>query len=99
MAYCKKKIEVCDQRHTLKDRRPSTTACPTCWTMGTKELKYCMVKKEYFVLDQLEQSRQINDLLYQDDMPNEPTKEGPFHLYSLSPHSPQFQETAGATPL
>jgi hypothetical protein len=23
----------------------------------------------------------------------------PFHFYSLSPHSPQFQQSAGATPL
>ncbi len=29
-----------DQRHILRDRRPSTTACPACWaTVGTKELK------------------------------------------------------------
>jgi hypothetical protein len=30
------------------------------------------------------------------DKPNQPTKEGPrdlFHLYSLSPHSPQFQQS------
>jgi hypothetical protein len=24
------------QRHTLRDRRPSTAFCPACWTMGTK---------------------------------------------------------------
>jgi hypothetical protein len=29
---------------------------------------------------------------------NQPRKD-PFHLYSLSPHSPQFQQSAGATPL
>jgi hypothetical protein len=27
------------QRHTLRDRRHCTTACPTCWAMGTNELK------------------------------------------------------------
>ncbi len=39
-------------------------------------------------------------LWYLYDKPNEPTKEGPlsFVLYSLSPHSPQFQHSAGATP-
>ncbi len=28
-----------DQRHTIRDRRPSMAACPICWAMGTKELK------------------------------------------------------------
>jgi hypothetical protein len=27
------------QRHTLRDRRPSTAACPACWAVGTKVLK------------------------------------------------------------
>jgi hypothetical protein len=26
-------------------------------------------------------------------------REDPFHLYSISPHLPQFQQSAGATPL
>jgi hypothetical protein len=30
--------------------------------------------------------------------PKKPRK-NPFHLYSLSPHSPQFQQSAGATTL
>jgi hypothetical protein len=29
---------------------------------------------------------------------NQPSND-PFHLYSLSPHSPQFQQSAGDTPL
>ncbi len=34
------------------------------------------------------------------DKPNEPTLgKDPFHLSSLSPHSPQFQQSAGVTPL
>ena len=28
-----------------------------------------------------------------------PTREDPFHLYSLSPHLPELQQSAGATPL
>ncbi len=40
------------------------------------------------------------NILYWADKHNEPTKEGPnFHLYSLSHHLPQFQQSAGATPL
>ncbi len=27
------------QRHILRDRRPSTAACPACWAIGTKELR------------------------------------------------------------
>ncbi len=27
------------QRHILRDRRPSTVACPACWPTGIKELK------------------------------------------------------------
>jgi hypothetical protein len=39
-------------------------------------------------------------LLYRHDKPNEPTKKGPlsFVLFE-SPHSPQFQQSAGATHL
>jgi hypothetical protein len=43
--------------------------------MGTNELKYCTMKKKYVVLDQQEQPRQVKNLLYQQDKPNEPTKE------------------------
>jgi hypothetical protein len=42
----------CDQRHILRDSRPSTTACPACWAMGTDKLKlnYHTVRKNYFIL-------------------------------------------------
>ncbi len=36
-----------DQR--LRDRRPSTAACPACWAMGTKELKLCTARKKRFL--------------------------------------------------
>jgi hypothetical protein len=56
-------------------------------------------KKKYFLPGRLEQPRQDKNLLYQHEEPNEPTKD-PFHLYSSSPHSAQFQLSAGplATP-
>jgi hypothetical protein len=43
----------------------------------------------------------IQNLLYRHDEPNEKTKEGPlsYVLYSKSPYLPQFQQSAGATPL
>ncbi len=30
----------CNQRHILIDRRPSRTAWPACWAMGTNEIVY-----------------------------------------------------------
>ncbi len=51
-------------------------------------------EKKYLVLCRLKQPRQNKNLLYRHDEPNKPTKEGPpFHLYSVSPHSPQFQHS------
>jgi hypothetical protein len=45
--------------------------------MGTKELKWCTVRKNYFVLGRLEQPRQNKNLLYRQDRPSEASKEGP----------------------
>ncbi len=48
------------QRHILRDRWPSAAVYPTCWAMGTKEVKYQSVQwgKKYFVLGRLEKPRQ-----------------------------------------
>jgi len=81
-----------DQRHTLRDRRPSTAASPACWAMGIVERKkiFCAgptraatAKQKSLVPARLAQ-RNIQG-------------KNPFHLYSMSPHSPQFQQSAGAT--
>ena len=88
------------EAHTvLKDRRPSAAACPACWAMWTKELKQCTVRKTYSVLGRLEQQGQNKNLLYRHDRPNKPTKEGPLSFILFESHSPQFQQSAGATPL
>ncbi len=58
-----------------------------------------MVREKYFVLGRLEQPRQYKNLLYWHDESNEPNKEGPFHMYYLTPLLPQFQQSAGATHL
>jgi hypothetical protein len=34
-----------------------------------------------------------------DEPPKNQPRKGPFHMYSLSSHLPQFQQLAGATPL
>jgi hypothetical protein len=69
------------QRHTIRDRRPSTAACPACWTMGTKVLKKKtgedgeqqrhIREKQYFVLDRLEQPRKNKNILHWHYKPNE----------------------------
>jgi len=72
-----------NQRHILRDMRPSTTACPACWATGTNKLEKCTMRKKYFVLDRLEQPRPDKNLLYRHDKTNEPTKEGPLSFVLL----------------
>ncbi len=43
-------------------------------------------RKKHFALGRLEQPWQDKNFLYRHDKSNEPAKEGPFHLLSLSPH-------------
>ncbi len=61
-------------KHLLRDRLLGTTACPSCWGMGTNKVKYCTMKKKIFCVGRLEQPRQDKNLLY--DEPNEPANEG-----------------------
>ena len=75
------------RRHTFRDRRPSTTACPGCWAMGTRKLKYCTVRKKLFVYwaDQSSQGRIKVSCTDTMGPTNQPRKDAfhPFHLYSL----------------
>jgi hypothetical protein len=80
------------QRHTLRDRRSGTTACPACWAMGTNDLKLCTGRKKnilLFVLGRPEQPRQNKYLLYQHEEPIEPTKEGLLPFVYISFNSQQ----------
>jgi hypothetical protein len=61
--------------------------------------KVCGEKKNNFVLDQLEQPMQNKNLLYRHDKLKEPTKNRPLSFVLFGPHSPQFQQLAGAIPL
>ncbi len=86
----------------LRDRRPNTAACPAWCAMGIKELKQCTLYSEekIFCARPPRAAKAEQKSLVPAWQANEPTKGGPlFHLYSLSPHSSQFQQTAGATPL
>jgi hypothetical protein len=51
-------------------------ACPAIWAIGTKELKWFTVRKK-LICTGLEQRRQNKNLLYWQNKPNKPTKEGP----------------------
>jgi hypothetical protein len=76
------------------DQRHGTTACPPCEAMGKIEVK--QRGKKCLVLDRLEQPKQDKNLMYRHDKTNELTKERPtpFHMNSLSPHLPQFKQSA-----
>ncbi len=62
-----------EQRHILRDRRPSTDACPAWCSMGVNEFKQCTMRKKIFCT---EQPRQNKNFMYRLDKPNEPNKEG-----------------------
>ncbi len=66
-----------DQRHMLRDRISSTTACPACWATGTIELKQCTVRKQILCTWPTEQPRLAKNILYRHSEPNKPTTEGP----------------------
>ncbi len=86
-----------DQRHILRDRRPSTNACPGFWAMGIHKVKKCLVGKN--IRTTVEQPRQDTNLLYRYNEPNEPDPmEGPLSIV-LVLNLPQFQQSAGAIPL
>ncbi len=55
--------------------------------------------KKYFILGWTEQPRKEKSLLYGMTSPMNQPRKDPFYLNSLSPHSPQFQQSVGATPL
>ncbi len=66
---------------------------------GDKGIEIVYGEKKIFGTGPTRAVKAEQNLLYRHDKPNQLTKEGPFHLFSLSPHSPQFQQSAGATPL
>jgi hypothetical protein len=45
---CPTIVRMRDRRHTFRDRRPCTTACPGCWATETHKLKYSAVRKKIF---------------------------------------------------
>ncbi len=57
------------QRQIVRDRRPSTAACPARWAMVTKGIGIV-----FGVLGRLEPPRQNKKLVYRHGKPNEPTR-------------------------
>ncbi len=62
-----------------------------CWIQSHRgQVKnYSGEEKILIVLGWPEPQRHNKNLFYRHDKSNEPTKEGPYHMYSLSSHSPQ----------
>ncbi len=85
-------------RDTYLETGDPTAACPACWAIGNKRIEIVYYEEKIFCTSLL-QPRQNKNLLYRHDKPNERTKKDPFHMSSLSPQSPQFQQSARATPL
>ncbi len=85
------------QRHTIRYRRSSTTACPACWAVGANEFKQCTVREKIFCTWPTRAAK-VGQKSLVPARKAQPRKES-FHSYSLSPHLSQFQQSAGATPL
>ncbi len=87
------------RRHTFRERRPCTTACPGCrrrW--GHINWNSVRWGKFFFLADQSSLGLIKVPCTDTTSPTNHPRKD-PFHMYSLSPHSPQFQQSAGSIPL
>jgi hypothetical protein len=89
------------QRHTQRDRRPSTAACSALLGDGDKGIETVYGEEKIFVLGRLEQPRQNKNLFYRHNRPHEPTKKGPlsFVLFESPFTSVSTEQSAGATTL
>jgi len=75
------------------------TLVPTHQTMGSNQRHILRDRRPgTTACPGQDRPRQDKNLLYWQNKPNEPMKD-PFHLYFMSPHWPQFQQSEGATPL
>ncbi len=88
-------LVISTQRHVLRDRRPSTTACPDCWAMETHKVKKCAVGKKICCTG-LTRAAGMQDkkLLHRHDSPMNQPRKGPYHLWTIIPHLTQFQQSA-----
>jgi hypothetical protein len=77
---------------TQQDSLPSLLGDGDKWT------EIVFGEEKIFCTGPTRAAKAVKNLLYQQDEPNKPTKD-PFHMYSLSPHLSQFQQSAGATSL
>ncbi len=83
-------LQTLTKRHaTQQDSLPSLLGDGDKWT------EIVFGEEKIFCTGPTRAARTEQNLLYQQDEPNEPTKD-PFHMYSLSP---KFQESVGAISL
>ncbi len=89
--HSQKEDELEPETNILRDRLPSTTA----WAVGTKELKYCTARKNIFCTEPARAAQpEQKSLVPARQAQGINQGKDPFQLYSLSPHSPQFQQSA-----
>jgi hypothetical protein len=81
-----------------RDRRPSTTACPGCWAMGTNTEKKCAKKKIIFCAG-LSRTANAGQKSNRHDEPNEPTKEEPLSFVLQESSFASVSTVRRATPL
>ncbi len=91
----------CAAPETLIKRQATQHGClPSLLGDGDKGIEkvYTVRKKYLYSADESSQGRTKISCTGTTSPTNQPRK-GPFHLYSLNTHSPQFQQSAGATSL
>jgi hypothetical protein len=66
-----------------------------CWAMGQKNCNSVRWGKKYFFTGPTRAAKAEKRSLV--PVRTNQRRKDPFHLYSLRPHSPQFQQSAGAT--
>ncbi len=84
------------ETHT-KRQAPQHGCLPSLLGNGDKGIEKVYSEEKNFVIKRLDQPRQNKNLLYRHDKPKNQPRKNPSHMYSLSPHQPQFQQSAGAT--
>ncbi len=92
-------IQARPETHT-KRQATQHDCMPSLLGGGYKLVEIVYGEGKKLVLGRLEQARQDQNVLYTGTISptNQPRKD-PLHLYSMSPHLSQLQQSAGATPL
>ncbi len=87
-----------NQRHILREKRPSTAACPACGGDEDRGIEILYGEEKNIFTEPIRAANAEKKSLvpaWQTKRSNQGNNS--FHLYSFSPHSPEFLQSAGAT--